>query len=82
MLEFNLDTGSFYTPQAYDISNIQGLTQSVSVQGDGCGLSECKEAGCGCKDAYPVGDMSGCGDDQPVKGCGAGDVGFTIVFCP
>ncbi|KAJ7174983.1 hypothetical protein C8R43DRAFT_943258 [Mycena crocata] len=30
-----------------------------------------------CASAYPVGDMSGCGNDSPVQGCGPGDVKFT-----
>ncbi|KAF8896128.1 hypothetical protein BD779DRAFT_1667976 [Infundibulicybe gibba] len=34
--EFNLDTGSQFTAQAYDISNIQGFTQSIQIAVNGC----------------------------------------------
>lgn len=47
MLEFNLDSGSEFTPQAYDISNIQGFTQSISVGADGCATATCTSASCG-----------------------------------
>ncbi|KII86557.1 hypothetical protein PLICRDRAFT_259166 [Plicaturopsis crispa FD-325 SS-3] len=82
MLEFNLDSGSQWTPQAYDISNIQGFTQSISVGADGCDTATCTSASCGCSNAYKVGDLAGCGGDEAVKACGAGNVGFNVVFCP
>jgi hypothetical protein len=41
MGEFNMDTGDFYTPQAYDISNIQGYTQAMSITGAGCETVSC-----------------------------------------
>ncbi|KAJ7112728.1 hypothetical protein C8R44DRAFT_677221 [Mycena epipterygia] len=82
--EFNLDTGSNYTAQNYDISNIQGFTQSVQITSDLCPTHTvtCTNADCGCANAYPIGDMSGCGHDAPVQACGPGDVKFTITFCP
>lgn len=104
MTEFNLDTGSSYTPQAYDISNIQGFTQALQIRSPGCDTVTCKSASCSCKQAYPIGvsspsssirllrgsslnvadsqDMSGCGNDYPVRACGAGNKAFEIVFCP
>jgi len=82
MLEFNLDTGNFYTPQAYDISNIQGFTQSIQLSAAGCDTVTCTSASCSCEDAYPIGDESGCGADLPVKACGAGPIAFDVVFCP
>ncbi|KAL0563654.1 hypothetical protein V5O48_018411, partial [Marasmius crinis-equi] len=75
--EFNLDSGDQFTPQSYDISNIQGFTQSVSIAGAGCEQVTCTNVNCGCTNAFPPGDISGCGNDSPVRGCGAGDVGFT-----
>ncbi|KAG5647374.1 hypothetical protein DXG03_000442 [Asterophora parasitica] len=80
--EFNLDTGSQWTPQAYDISNIQGFTQSVRIEVNGCDTVTCTNVKCDCKSAYPPGDLSGCGNDSPVHGCGAGDRTWTITFCP
>ncbi|TRM61254.1 hypothetical protein BD626DRAFT_434424, partial [Schizophyllum amplum] len=80
--EFNLDSGDFYTPQSYDISNIQGFTQSIQIKSAGCETVTCKQQSCPCKQAYPVGDISGCGNDSPVRGCGAGDKTFTVTFCP
>jgi len=80
--EFNLDTGSQFTPQAYDISNIQGFTQSIGVAVGGCDSVTCTNVNCGCTNAYPLGDMSGCGNDLPVRGCSAGDKSWTITFCP
>ncbi|KAF9259849.1 hypothetical protein L218DRAFT_1079699 [Marasmius fiardii PR-910] len=80
--EFNLDSGDKFTPQSYDISNIQGFTQSVSIGADGCDSVTCTNVKCGCKNAYPPGDMSGCGGDHPVRACGAGNVGFHVTFCP
>ncbi|KAF8071750.1 hypothetical protein FPV67DRAFT_894876 [Lyophyllum atratum] len=80
--EFNLDTGDFYTPQAYDISNIQGFTQSIRIEVNGCDTVTCTNVNCGCKSAYPPGDLSGCGNDSPVRGCSAGGHTFTITFCP
>ncbi|KAF4614126.1 hypothetical protein D9613_007844 [Agrocybe pediades] len=80
--EFNLDTGSQFTAQAYDISNIQGFTQSISIAVSGCDTVTCKASNCGCKSAYPPGDLSGCGNDSPVRGCSAGDKTWTITFCP
>lgn len=47
MGEFNLDSGSFYTPQAYDISNIQGYTQSMGVKAAGCDEVRCTSPTCG-----------------------------------
>ncbi|KAJ7646504.1 hypothetical protein FB45DRAFT_890625 [Roridomyces roridus] len=82
MLEFNLDADSFYTPNSYDISNIQGFTQSISLGADGCDTVTCTSARCSCENAYPIGDESGCGADLPVKACGAGNVAFTVTFCP
>ncbi|KAJ7493057.1 hypothetical protein B0H11DRAFT_1859027 [Mycena galericulata] len=80
--EFNLDTGSQYTAQSYDISNIQGFTQSRSLPKGPTHTMTCTNATCGCANAYPVGDTTGCGDDEPVQACGPGDVAFTITFCP
>ncbi|KAJ8088236.1 hypothetical protein PM082_022308 [Marasmius tenuissimus] len=80
--EFNTDSGDQFTPQSYDISNIQGFTQSVSVSADGCETVTCTDVNCGCTNAYPPGDISGCGNDSPVRACGAGNVGFTVTFCP
>lgn len=82
LTEYNLDTGDFYTPQAYDISNIQGFTQSIQIKSAGCDTVTCKVKSCPCSQAYPVGDTSGCGNDSPVRGCGAGDKTFTVTFCP
>ncbi|GLB40224.1 hypothetical protein LshimejAT787_0800950 [Lyophyllum shimeji] len=80
--EFNLDTGSQWTPQAYDISNIQGFTQSIRIEVNGCDTVTCTNVNCGCTNAYPPGDLSGCGNDSPVRGCSAGGHTFTITFCP
>lgn len=33
-----------------------------------------------CPDAYPVGDMTGCGDDAPVKATSSGDKTFDSTF--
>ncbi|KAK7001407.1 thaumatin-like protein [Favolaschia claudopus] len=82
MLELNLDADSFYTPNSYDISNIQGFTQSISLGADGCSTVTCTSPSCSCNDAYPIGDMTGCGNDLPVKACGKGNKSFTVVFCP
>ncbi|KAF7357957.1 Thaumatin-like protein [Mycena venus] len=82
MLEFNLDADSFYTPNSYDISNIQGFTQSISLGAEGCSTVTCTSPSCSCNDAYPIGDMTGCGNDLPVKACGKGNIPFTVVFCP
>ncbi|KAF8150721.1 hypothetical protein B0H34DRAFT_149837 [Crassisporium funariophilum] len=82
MTEYNLDTGSFWTPQAYDISNIQGFTQSIRIEVGGCDTVTCTNVNCGCKSAYPPGDLSGCGNDSPVRGCSAGDKSWTVTFCP
>ncbi|KAH0585380.1 hypothetical protein H2248_008617 [Termitomyces sp. 'cryptogamus'] len=80
--EFNLDTGSHWTPQTYDISNIQGYTQSVRIEVDGCYPVACTKMNCGCKNAYSVGDIAGCDNDSPVHSCSAGSHTFTITFCP
>ncbi|KAF5336763.1 hypothetical protein D9758_016381 [Tetrapyrgos nigripes] len=80
--EFNLDSGDFFTPQSYDISNIQGFTQSIQIGAAGCATVTCTNANCGCSNAYPVGDLSGCGNDSPVRACGAGNIAFNVVFCP
>ncbi|KZW00666.1 Osmotin, thaumatin-like protein [Exidia glandulosa HHB12029] len=82
MAEFNLDSGSFYTPQAYDISNIQGYTQSMGVKAAGCDEVRCTSPSCGCSQAYRVADLTGCGNDYPVRACGAGPIAFTVTFCP
>ncbi|KAJ6456418.1 hypothetical protein C8R45DRAFT_844999, partial [Mycena sanguinolenta] len=82
MLEFNLDADSFYTPNSYDISNIQGFTQSISLGAEGCATVTCTDPSCSCTDAYPIGDTTGCGNDLPVKACGKGNIPFTVVFCP
>jgi len=82
MAEFNLDTGGQWTPQAYDISNIQGFTQSMRIAVSGCDTVSCSNQNCGCKNAYPFGDLSGCGNDSPVRGCSSGDKAWTITFCP
>ncbi|KAI0318672.1 hypothetical protein OF83DRAFT_1170893 [Amylostereum chailletii] len=80
--EFNLDTGSQFTAQAYDISNIQGFTQSIQISAAGCDTVTCTNVNCGCSNAYPPGDTTGCGNDAPVRGCGPGNIAFTVVFCP
>ncbi|TFK69708.1 hypothetical protein BDN72DRAFT_767627, partial [Pluteus cervinus] len=80
--EFNLDTGDNWTPQAYDISNIQGFSQSLQIAVGGCDTVTCTSPGCSCTQAYPIGDTSGCGNDSPVRGCGAGDKTWQITFCP
>ncbi|KAJ7031031.1 hypothetical protein C8F04DRAFT_1112064 [Mycena alexandri] len=82
MLEFNLDADSFYTPNSYDISNIQGFTQSISLGAAGCSTVTCTSPSCSCENAYPIGDMTGCGNDLPVKACGKGNMAFDVVFCP
>jgi len=82
VLEYNLDTGSIWTAQAYDISNIQGFTQSVSIGAKGCQSTTCTSVKCPCTQAYPPGDISGCGNDSPVRGCGAGNIVFWVTFCP
>ncbi|KAJ6526958.1 hypothetical protein DFH09DRAFT_1187210 [Mycena vulgaris] len=82
MLEFNLDADSFYTPNSYDISNIQGFTQSISLGAAGCSTVTCTSPSCTCENAYPIGDMTGCGNDLPVKACSKGNKAFTVVFCP
>ncbi|KAH8818972.1 hypothetical protein DL96DRAFT_377105 [Flagelloscypha sp. PMI_526] len=80
--EWNMDSGDFFTPQSYDISNIQGFTQSVQIGMAGCDTVTCKDVNCGCRSAYPPGDLSGCGNDSPVHACGSGDIGMSVVFCP
>ncbi|KAJ4496298.1 hypothetical protein C8J55DRAFT_16280 [Lentinula edodes] len=80
--EFNLDTGDIYAAQAYDISNIQGYTQAMSIQLQGCDTVTCTSEDCSCSNAYPPGDETGCGDDSPVRACGAGAIPATITFCP
>ncbi|KAJ6622245.1 hypothetical protein B0H10DRAFT_2014890 [Mycena sp. CBHHK59/15] len=80
--EFNLDSGDSFTPQTYDISNIQGFTDAVQVGAAGCDTVTCSSPSCGCTNAYPLGDISGCGNDSPVRACGAGGVAFTVTFCP
>ncbi|KAF8129091.1 hypothetical protein K438DRAFT_2032593 [Mycena galopus ATCC 62051] len=70
---------SFYTPNSCDISN---FTQSISLGAEGCDTVTCTSANFSCEDAYPIGDMTGCGNDLPVKVCGAGNIAFTVVFCP
>ncbi|KAF4613701.1 hypothetical protein D9613_007839 [Agrocybe pediades] len=68
--------------QAYDISNIQGFTQSMSIAVGGCDTVTCTNVNCGCHNAYKPGDLSGCGNDSPVRGCSPGDKSWTITFCP
>ncbi|KAK7444097.1 hypothetical protein VKT23_015495 [Stygiomarasmius scandens] len=84
--EFNLDSGNQFTPQSYDISNIQGFTQSIQIGAQGCDTVTCTNKNCGCKNAYPVGDTTGCAStgtvDNPVRACGAGNIAFSVVFCP
>ncbi|KAJ7147889.1 hypothetical protein C8R43DRAFT_1237084 [Mycena crocata] len=82
MTEYNLDSGDFFTPQSYDISNIQGFTDSIQISAAGCQTVTCTNANCGCSNAYPIGDLSGCGNDSPVRACGAGNIAFTVTFCP
>jgi len=87
MTEFNLDTGNFYTPQAYDISNIQGFTIGQQIVASGCQTVTCPSGSCPCNQAYPPGNMAGsCPNkstvDNPVRACGAGDIAFTITYCP
>ncbi|KAF9526344.1 hypothetical protein CPB83DRAFT_465748 [Crepidotus variabilis] len=82
MGEFNLDTGSQFTPQAFDISNIQGFTIGMGIGISGGDSVACTNVNCGCKNAYPVGDISGCGNDSPVRGGSAGDKTWTVTFCP
>nr|ALA44974.1 thaumatin-like protein 12 [Moniliophthora perniciosa] len=82
LTEFNLDSGDVFTPQSYDISNIQGFTQSLQINANGCESVTCTNVNCGCRSAYPPGDLSGCGNDRPVRACGAGDIAFSVVFCP
>jgi len=79
--EFNLDTGSVYTAQSYDLSNIQGFTQALALEASGCDALTCTSEDCGCDEAYPVGDESGCGADLPVRACGPGNIAFAITFC-
>ena len=55
MGEFNLDTGDQWTPQAYDLSNIQGFTQSMRLEVSGCQTVTCTNVSCGCSNAYPPG---------------------------
>ncbi|KAJ7073602.1 hypothetical protein C8F01DRAFT_1097828 [Mycena amicta] len=80
--EFNLDADSFFTPQTYDISNIQGFTDSIQIAAAGCDTVTCTNPNCGCTNAYPIGDTTGCGNDAPVHACGAGGIAFTVTFCP
>ncbi|KAJ7926219.1 hypothetical protein B0H13DRAFT_1090261 [Mycena leptocephala] len=80
--EYNLDSGDAFTPQTYDISNIQGFTNSVQIAAAGCDTVTCTSPSCGCRSAYPLGDLSGCGNDSPVHACGAGNIAFTVTFCP
>ncbi|KAF8896126.1 hypothetical protein BD779DRAFT_1667975 [Infundibulicybe gibba] len=60
----------------------QGFTQSIQIAVGGCDTVTCTNVGCGCKNAYPPGDLSGCGNDSPVRGCSAGSKTWTITFCP
>lgn len=82
MTEFNLDANSFFTPQTYDVSHIQGFTQGFAIAADGCAAVTCAVANCGCANGFQPGDLTGCGNDSPVRACGAGPVGFTVTFCP
>ena len=50
-----IDTGNKFTPQAYDISNIQAFTQSVSIGANGCQSTTCTSVKCPCTQAYPPG---------------------------
>lgn len=40
------DTGSAFTAQAYDISNIQGFTQSIEIEAAGCDTVSCTNVDC------------------------------------
>ncbi|KAJ7745567.1 hypothetical protein DFH07DRAFT_748780, partial [Mycena maculata] len=85
--EFNLDTGSNYTAQNYDISNIQGFTQSVQISSDLCPTHTvtCTNANCGARLFPNIVLTTGCGGDHPVQACGPGDVQFTGTppfLCP
>jgi len=42
----HIDTGSQWTPHAYDISNIQGFTQSMAIKGEGCAQVACRSVKC------------------------------------
>lgn len=45
----------FRFKQAYDISNIQGFTQSMQIAVNGCDTVTCTNVNCGCSSAYPPG---------------------------
>jgi len=86
LLEFTMDSPNDGGQQSYDISNINGFTQSYSLRGDGCDTVTCTSPNCPCDQAYPRGDPADkCGTSTPdhaVRNCGAGPVGFEITFCP
>ncbi|KAF9514430.1 hypothetical protein BS47DRAFT_1485032 [Hydnum rufescens UP504] len=76
-----------YTPQAYDISNINGFSVGQQIDVPGCDTVTCASSSCPCNQAYPPGNLAGtCPNegtiDNPVRGCGAGNIAFTIVYCP
>jgi hypothetical protein len=83
MAEFNMDAGGL---DYYDISNIERFSVAQEIRPHntspygGCQTVKCINAGCPCDQAYPYGDQSGCGKDEPVKACPSGD--FTITYCP
>ncbi|KIM79148.1 hypothetical protein PILCRDRAFT_823727 [Piloderma croceum F 1598] len=84
LAEFNLDSGGL---DYYDISNIEGYSIAQEIQPHntspygGCQTVECTSATCPCSQAYPPGDESGCGNDEPVKSCPSSGA-FTITYCP
>jgi len=87
LTEFNTDVARNGGQQYWDISNINGFTQSVSVGIGNCGSTTCTSGDCPCNQAYRRGDYSGtCGGsgpvDQAVRACGAGEVPITVTFCP
>lgn len=49
---FYTDTGSEYTAQNYDISNIQGFTQSIGIAAAGCDTVACTSADCGVRAVF------------------------------
>ncbi|KAJ7696900.1 hypothetical protein B0H14DRAFT_3174535 [Mycena olivaceomarginata] len=78
------DSGSQFTPQTYDISNIQRVHGTPSKSPlQGATTVTCTNANCGVvHSAYPLGTTTGCGNDSPVRACGAGTVAFTVTFWP
>lgn len=56
--KFCTDTGSEYTAQNYDISNIQGFTQSIGIAAAGCDTVACTSADCGVCDVLSMFEMT------------------------